>query len=402
MAFPARYPGTCKAPECVIWPVTKRINVGESIRWARRGDKAVYHEACYNAMKGIPMQTEEVQEYNQVLEEVKTMAPELALVPSTPILSNTGLAALLASEIAPYLESKLNVKLDESAVNRIIDSRIGSVIEDAAVAASKTVQDAIAALPKPTRVEVINRSTEEIRDLGIVHKSFPTLLQIAQARTSDGHYLNIELIGPSGTGKTHAARQVSEALDLPFYYCGAVMEPWSLLGFKNATGEYQSTMFRQAYEQGGVFLLDEKDGSDANAILPFNGATANGHCPFPDGMVTRHKNCLIMAASNTWGLGGTNDYVGRLKQDAASLDRFIQVPWETDESLEMETAGNREWTLYVQKVRANVKTKGIKVIVSPRASYYGSALLARGLDRKVVEQVVLQKAMNAEQWQSVK
>lgn len=317
-------------------------------------------------------------------------------------LAGSGLAAMLAVEIAPFLESQLNGKLDTDAVNQLIDTRIASVVHDAANAANQVFQHELTKIPKPLRVEVIDRSTEQVRDLGIVHKQFPTLLQIAQARTSDGHYLNIELVGPSGTGKTHAARQVSEALNLPFFYCGAVMEPWTLLGFKSASGEYQRTMFRQAYEEGGVFLLDEKDGSDANAILPFNGATANGHCPFPDSMVTRHKNCLIMAASNTWGLGGTNDYVGRLKQDAASLDRFIQLHWDIDESLEMQTAGNSEWTKYVQKVRLNVKTKGIKVIVSPRASYYGSALLAQGLDRATVEQVVLKKAMTEDQWQSVK
>ena len=128
---------------------------------------------------------------------------------------------------------------------------------------------------------------------------------------------------------------------------------------------------------------------------------ANGLCMFPDGMVPRHPDCCIILTANTFGTGATNDYVGRLRQDAAFLNRFVTISWPIDEELEAATSPDTKWTKRVQQVRANVAKKGIKVLVTPRATYYGAALLAAGLDQTTVETMTLKAAMTKEQWESV-
>lgn len=150
-----------------------------------------------------------------------------------------------------------------------------------------------------------------------------------------------------------------------------------------------------------MFLFDEIDASAPAALLAFNAALANGVCAFPDAVIPRHADFIAIAAANTFGLGGTNDYVGRMKQDAAFIDRFVFLAWEVDEALELATCGNLEWCKRVQKVRDRVHTKGIKVIVSPRASYYGAALLEQGIDEPIVDLLALRKGMSDEQWSAV-
>lgn len=233
-------------------------------------------------------------------------------------------------------------------------------------------------------------------ELGIQHKKFPHLLAACNAR------LNTWVAGPAGSGKTTAAEMVAKALSLPFYYTGAVGDQYALLGYNDANGRYVRTPFRECYENGGVFLWDEVDGSDANALVAFNAALANGQAAFPDAMVKRHADCVIIAAANTWGHGGTHEYVGRNKLDAAFLDRFVRIEWPYDHDLERATCADKEWCERVQKIRARIQEKKLRVLVTPRASYLGARLLAAGLDRDTVESMTIAAAMTPEQWESVR
>ena len=86
-------------------------------------------------------------------------------------------------------------------------------------------------------------------------------------------------------------------------------------------------------------------------------------------------------------------YVGRNQLDGATLDRFVILNWEYDEEAEMKWAGGDpyaiSWVPYVQKVRKIVFDHKMKVVISPRASITGSALLRSGMDRATVENVTL-------------
>jgi cobaltochelatase CobS len=156
--------------------------------------------------------------------------------------------------------------------------------------------------------------------------------------------------------------------------------PHELLGFIDAAGRYHRTPFREAFEHGGVYLFDEVDGSDNAALLALNAALANGRASFPDAQIERHKDCRIIATANTWGLGATADYVGRSKIDAAFLSRFpVRLPWDYDTALEVAISGNADFARRVQAARERARAAGLKVLIDPRATMAGAALIAAGL-----------------------
>lgn len=219
-------------------------------------------------------------------------------------------------------------------------------------------------------------------NLGRQHKTFARLLARCGLR------LNVWLAGPAGSGKTTAAVKVAEALGLAFHFTGSIDTEYKLLGFTDAQGRTVRTAFREAWEHGGVFLFDECDGSAASALLALNAALANGSCAFPDGVIPKHPDCIIIAAANTWGMGATFEYVGRAKLDAASMDRFVRMAWDYDDELVRDTCGNPAWADKVIRFRRNAASiKGH--IISPRAAYNGARMLAAGIpEAEVIEEVI--------------
>jgi hypothetical protein len=240
---------------------------------------------------------------------------------------------------------------------------------------------------KPIEVKV-NINNKETIDLGTQHCQFPELLRILSTK------LNVYLVGPAGSGKTTAAIKCAEALDIPFHFTGAIASEFKLTGFINAQGETVRTEFREAYENGGLFLFDEIDASYPQAVLAFNAALANDYMDFPDKKVERHENFYCIAAANTFGQGADRQYIGRNQLDAASLDRFVFIDWKFDEKLERELAANDEWVDFVQDIRKVIVTLKIRHVVSPRASFFGAKLLAAGLSRKLVAKSVIWKGLD--------
>ncbi|HXD10577.1 MAG TPA: hypothetical protein VN653_10985, partial [Anaerolineales bacterium] len=145
------------------------------------------------------------------------------------------------------------------------------------------------------------------------------------------------------------------------------------------------------------------DASSPNAVTAFNAALSNGHFAFPDGMVTRHADCCVIAGANTSGNGATHEYVGRMKQDKAFLDRFVEIEWPIDEVLEKSIVDNKEWIATVQNTRRNVASRSIKGhMVTPRASVFGSALLDAGIDLDTVKNMTLKKGLGKTEWDQIK
>lgn len=260
-------------------------------------------------------------------------------------------------------------------------------------------------LNTPVVVEIKRPELPSI-NLGVQHKHFPLLLQSSIATLRSGNHLNIWLYGPAGTGKTTAAERLADALfpDMPnnYYYNGAISTAFQLMGYMDAKGEYVSTAFRKAWEHGGVYLFDEIDGSMPDALLAMNGALANSIASFPDKMVPRHANCIIIAGANTTGLGGGIEYVGAMKQNAAFLDRFVQIPWPHDDALENALCANKEWLERVRYVRQRWQKASIKGhMVTMRATLYGESLLAAGIDQANVELLTLRKGLSDDQWKQI-
>jgi cobaltochelatase CobS len=223
------------------------------------------------------------------------------------------------------------------------------------------------------------------------HKILPDVVMSVVAGT------NPFLVGPAGSGKTTLAMQVADALKRKFYAENRVTSEYKLLGYMDATGKYVRTQFREAYEKGGVFLLDEVDASDPDVLTTFNSALANGMCPFPDKLVQAHKDFVALAAGNTFGRGADRQYVGRNQLDAATLDRFVVIEVDYDEVAELAWASNDDWTLYVQQVRKAITEEKVRHIVSPRASIYGARLLAAGMERSLVAERCIWKGLDPAQ-----
>lgn len=258
------------------------------------------------------------------------------------------------------------------------------------------LKDKIQRIRNYKTISINIQNGEHIKDLGIQHFQFEKLLKYVQTKN------NIFLVGSAGSGKTTAARNIAKALNIKFYFTGAINSEYKLTGFIDAQGRIVNTEFRKAYEHGGLFLFDEIDASFPQAILAFNAALANDFMDFPDKKVQRHKNFYCIAAANTFGTGADRQYVGRNQLDAATLDRFITLNWEIDETLEHELANNYEWVNYVQKARKAASKIGERHIISPRASMQGADLLRIGIDRKEVEKDVLWKGLDASRIQMIK
>lgn len=229
----------------------------------------------------------------------------------------------------------------------------------------------------------------------------PRHARFAQILTMVGANIPVMLVGPAGAGKTTLGHQVAEALQLTFTHTGAVSSRFELSGYRDANGNYQRTAFRDAYENGGLFLFDEIDGSDPSALLWCNTAIANGVCAFPDGNITRHADFRLIACANTYGRGADRVYVGRNPLDGASLDRFVVVDFDYDEQLERQVFGDTDWTARVQKVRAAIATLKLRHVVSPRATDYGRRLLAAGMAQDDVENATLWKGLERDQIEKI-
>lgn len=340
-----------------------------------RGKKA-YCLDCAGTALFVPDATEaEIASIRQQIDAKEEQEEPKAAPVAIPTPAGD-LASLIAAAVAPLV----NGKLDEARVRQMMGEFM---------------------TPPVHTITVKSPDKPEGVDLGRQHKQFETLLKICNARTASGR-LNVWIAGSAGTGKTTAAENVARALGLPYACTGSLVESYKLFGFISpGTGNYVTTPFRQMWELGGMFIFDDFDGSDPAMAVELNNALANSSCTFPDGVVKRHPDCILVLTANTWGLGGTNEYVGRLKQDAAFLDRFVRMAWEIDEMLELDTCPIRTWAVRVQQVRHSVQTKGLRVLVTPRASYYGAALLQAGLTQPEVETLVLKGAMTSEQWSSV-
>lgn len=222
----------------------------------------------------------------------------------------------------------------------------------------------------------------------VTHEKFGQVLKLA----SDRH--NVLLVGMAGVGKTKSSEQVATALNLPFYAISVCSQTSKsdLVGYMNATGVYIKTHFRDAYENGGVFLMDEVDAGNANVMVLMNSALSNGYCAFPDKMVKRHKDFIFIASANTFGQGASRQYVGRNQLDAATLDRFTIVNFDLDSNLERVIARQYLkgilWLEVVNQTRQFVNNQAINALITPRATMKGASMLDY-MDLRQVTEIVL-------------
>jgi hypothetical protein len=278
-------------------------------------------------------------------------------------------AALLAEALA---KSQGSAPMDRKAVAGVVQDYIGDLLA--------ALPDMIAQHSPVRTIEIKQHDGSTYKVEGRVHPKFEQLLKVASSRQANGRHPNIMLVGPTGSGKTHAVEQLAKALGLEFYTNGAISMDHQLLGFKDAAGNYHETPFRKAFGRPAVYLFDEIDSSDNSPLLALAGAMANGATEFPDAFVERHPDSIIIAAGNTFGNGATAEFVGRNRLDGAIKSRFpVRISWGYDEKLERDISGNVDWAIRVQKARANAQKAGVKVQIDPRMTQAGAAIIAAGM-----------------------
>jgi cobaltochelatase CobS len=298
---------------------------------------------------------------------------------ATPEPANDAMAAFQAfmNAIAP--------KVDAGQVHAIVDERLAGLV-------------------LPTRVEITrNGETKPVE--GLAHKMLPVVITIL----STGKH--VMMVGPAGTGKSHIASQAAEALSLPAYSISlSPQTPTSaILGYMTATGDHVRSLFREAYENGGVFHFDEVDNSHPSVLAVINAALANGSMAFPDGMVKRHADFRCVASANTYGNGPDRAYVGRQAMDMATKDRFEIVDIPVDEALEealcmstgLDGTKVRQVLAYVRYLRVAALNYKLPLSFSPRRSHGACTLLMAGMSVKDVTEISVRRGISDTDWSKV-
>ena len=269
--------------------------------------------------------------------------------------------------------------------------------------------------PSTVNINVAFQNHIAVATNALAHWKMPLLVSALAAG------VNVMLVGSAGTGKTHAVKLAAELLGLGFKFTGAIDSPYKLTGFTDAQGRVVRTPFRDAVENGEVFLQDEADGCLPGALLPINAVASNGICDFPDAIVKAHENFRLVMACNTYGRGADRQYVGRNQQDAAVLDRYCVIPWDVDAALEAGLVGLPRpanapapihivpihdaaqqqklaalWLARVQSVRGKIERHKVRHVVSPRATVMGTKLLCAGWGWADVEEACIFKGLDSD------
>lgn len=299
--------------------------------------------AAKNARKRVEspadMEAAELPAEVPAVEAVKVDASEILTKALSAVVG--GLAGTISAAIAPAVNSWGNKIADEAKAT--------------ATPATGANVDIIRIIDGPRVVEIEGRA----------HHKLDELVALLKAGVS------CYLYGPAGTGKTTLCKQAAKALGLEFYMDNKICNDYTITGYTDAVSKFVETEFYRAYTRGGLYMLDEMDASDENALSVLNSALAGDCAVFPGvGRVSRHKDFIFVATGNTIGKGANMDYTGRNCLDAASLDRFpAKLYVGYDKNVELATAGGDEnlVDLFHALRDASKESGNISLIVTPRA-----------------------------------
>ena len=228
---------------------------------------------------------------------------------------------------------------------------------------------------------------------GVFHEKFPTLLKLAMAGQ------HVYLPGPPGAGKSHAAEAAAAALGWRFgaISLGPTTPESRLWGGMDANGSFHQTSLTEGMihaeenpDSGLAYCLDEMDNGHPGIIATLNSSMANGWVLLPNGRKVQFgSNVVFIGCANTFGTGPTAEFSGRNRLDAATLDRFRYLPWDTDLGMEATMVNSflhetpdlaKDWLDVWHSCRKNVEANGLKIFVTMRGAIAGAKMLACGFD----------------------
>jgi len=193
-------------------------------------------------------------------------------------------------------------------------------------------------------------------------------------RLVNANIKNIWMVGEAGCGKSTMARNLSKKLNVPYHCisCGIGTSAVEFVGYKYPNRE--STKFGEYYSQPSVILIDEITALDPSVGQVLNAALANDEIETTTGLVQRHKDCIIIATSNTFGSGASRQYVANNQLDASTIDRFVGGIIEVTYSEEYEAQFDTEVVDYVHMLRNLIKQQELRRIASTRLIIAGHNL----------------------------
>lgn len=260
----------------------------------------------------------------------------------------------------------------------ILDAVADRLRESVAEIARQVARDVyLTELPVPL---VVSRNNETVR-VSLAHRQVPQVVSVLTAG------LDAYLWGAPGGGKSTAALQAAQILGLPAAYISLSPQTpeWRLFGYYDANGRYIGTPFRQVFERGGLFVIDELDNASSTLLATINGALAQRRATFPDATVEAHCDFRVVATGNTSGAGPHPAFPERRPIDAAVLDRFVAIQWEYDPQLEraiaLATTDEAQhvkvlaWIEWAQRLREWARENDPRLLVTPRVVLHGARLV---------------------------
>ena len=352
----------------------RKLAFGKCVAFANK-------ENCIKLLKGEILQLPDLTESDASVEEATPEQPQLTPTPNPVAACGMG-GGNNPMEVLKALGQLMGASsLNEDGVRKIVMDYMNTKEGCELIKKNATIK----------QVNVIVNGGEPVKVEGFVHEKFELICKLAATG------LPVLMVGPAGTGKTHLARQVAEALKRPFTYNSmseGVTES-HLVGrnLPQADGsfKFECSPFVKTYSGGGVHLFDELDSADANVMTFLNAALANGHLSVPQAgqIFEKHKDTVLICAANTYGTGATRTYVGRNQLDAATLDRFacstVEVGYDKklEESIARSILGDDELLKKLWRVRYEVIDRNhMKRIMSTRTVVNSHTLVKSGIPEK--------------------
>ena len=328
--------------------------------------------------------------------------------PATPIVAGS-IEALIADRITPDLLAKTQQFLDDNQLAQWEKLKDAFKSELADTKHTITTKITKVIISSPGTTDVVCEQEHEI---------FP---QVAKLVSLD---IPVFLQGEAGCGKSQLARNIARSLGLPFRgvlaLCDSSMAT-DMIGYVSASGSFQATPFMQAFEYGGVGLMDELDAANPNVLTVLNDTISSRslYHPHKDAVITAHADFRVIAAANTFGTGATARYAGRNQLDSASINRFAQIAMSYDENLERSIVQQKinassaseslkqaalAWCLRVQAYRKAVNQQDLDIIVGSRAIYTGIKIILSdaGFKVKQLEQMLIFAGVDSDTFKTVK
>jgi len=294
-------------------------------------------ESMSKALQGLQDELAAIEEEEKAASEAAsvTKVPSvLTSAPSTPTAGRTGgSTAKILEGVEKALMSAPSggSGIDEAKIKQLIDEK---------------VQEMGASVSFESLKPFIEQYLETAREIEINIPAYGVSVVLSQDDTIIPNFFkviddmlvgnNVYLIGEAGTGKTFLAERVAKALKREQYTinCSQYTTPIDIIGGETIGG-FKEGKLLNAWEKGGILILDEMPKLDANTAGLFNDALAKSSKTIPDNKATLtnpRKGGSAIPRSPLFGCIATGNiypnkvdmsrYVGNNQQDLSLLDRF--------------------------------------------------------------------------------